>query len=216
MMRSTGDRLLAARRERLLGLVAAPAADLHRVVDDLPGAVGVPFLGRRRLEPDVVAAAVGHLGRRGSAIASIAKVCGRHVGELVRDRLVLADRLPPLHALAGPAPADLEADLGACRPSRPGSTSRPVLSVVERDLEAPALGADQVLGRHAHVGERDHRVGERAQAHEVAAVLDLHAGPVGLDDEGADLARVRDRPAITTSSLAIVPFVHQSLVPFRM
>ncbi len=35
------DRLLAARRQRALGLVAAAAADLHRVVDELASRVVV-------------------------------------------------------------------------------------------------------------------------------------------------------------------------------
>ena len=64
-----------------------------------------------------------------------------------------------------------------------GSVRRPVLSVIERDLESLALLADQVLARHLHVAEADHAVGERLESHEAAAVLDVHAGPVGLDDE---------------------------------
>src|SRR2546427_12506514 len=53
-------RRLAARPQRIGRLVAAAAADLHRVVDDAPAGLGVVELRDRRLEPDVVAAALGH------------------------------------------------------------------------------------------------------------------------------------------------------------
>jgi len=46
------------------------------------------------------------------------------------------------------------------------------------------------FARHPHVVETDDAVGERFEAHEAAAVLDLHARPVGLDDEAADLLRL--------------------------
>src|SRR5262249_46225597 len=55
------DRLLPSAPERTLGLVAATSADLQRAVDELPGADRVPLLGRRRLEPDVVATPICHL-----------------------------------------------------------------------------------------------------------------------------------------------------------
>ena len=105
-------RLLAARRERLLGLVAAPAADLHHLVDDLPRARRVPLLGGRGLEPDVVAAAVGHLGREARERLHREGVRG-DLRDLVRDRLVrpracptararLAQRTIPRQTLAVP------------------------------------------------------------------------------------------------------------------
>ena len=117
-------------------------------------ALGVPELRRGRLEPDVVAAAVGHLaGQLGHRLHR--EGGRRHVGELVRDRLVLAHRPPPLHALGGQAAADLETQLGAAdrarRDRQPAGVERG-----ERDLEPLALLADQVLDRHAHVGEREH------------------------------------------------------------
>src|SRR5215218_9592168 len=49
-----GDRPLAARLERLGGLVAAAAADLHQLVDHLPAELGRVQLRDRGLDPDVV------------------------------------------------------------------------------------------------------------------------------------------------------------------
>ena len=114
------DRRLAARRERALLLVAAAAADLHRLVDEPPGLDGVPLLRRRRLEPDVVALLVGE--RLGEVGDRLHREDGRgHLGELVRDRLVLADLLAPLDARGGPLAAELEER--ACRrpPPPPGA-----------------------------------------------------------------------------------------------
>ncbi len=109
------DRVVAPRGEGLLGLVPAPAADLHRLVHDLPGPVGDPLLRRRRLEADVVAAAVGHLG--GEAGHRLhGEGAGGDVGDLVGDRLVLADRLAPLHALVRPAAHDARGTPSPCRP----------------------------------------------------------------------------------------------------
>src|SRR5439155_15439342 len=51
---------LPPRPQRVRGLVAATAADLYRLVDDAPAGLGVVQLRDRRLEPDVVAAAVRH------------------------------------------------------------------------------------------------------------------------------------------------------------
>ena len=109
-------RRLTARRERRLRLVAAAAADLHGVVDDPPGADGVPLLRRRGLEPDVVAAAVGEragevrdrLHREGAstamsailwAIASCLPIawphCTRACGPLAADLEARPSRRPP-------------------------------------------------------------------------------------------------------------------------
>ena len=182
------DRLLAAGLERGLGLVAPAAADLHRVVHDLPGAGRVPLLAGRGLQADVVAAAVGHHRRqRGDRLHGESR--GRHVGDQVGHRLVLAHRPAPLHPLARPLAADLEAELGRAHRAV-GDRQAAVVQGGEGDLEPLALVADQVLGRHPHVLEGDDGVGQRPQTHEVAAVLHLDAGPARLDDEGADLLRL--------------------------
>ena len=146
------DRRLAARLERALGLVAAAAADLHGVVDDLPGAGGVPLLGRRRLEPDVV-------GRRGrpsrlarSATASIAKVVAAMSAIMCAIASCLPIGWPHCTRAAAQLAADLEAALGGAHRAV-GDRQPAVVERGERDLEALALLADQVLARHAHVVE---------------------------------------------------------------
>src|SRR5258708_16137013 len=48
-----GYRLLAARSERLRRFIAAPAADLHGVVDDLPGPLAGPKLAQRGFQSDI-------------------------------------------------------------------------------------------------------------------------------------------------------------------
>ena len=143
-------RRLAARRERLLGLVAAPAADLHRLVDHLPGARGVPLLGGRGLEPDVVAAAIGHLGRQ----ARRATPSRTRVAAMSAILCAIASwrptGLPHCTRSLGPAAHDPEAGLdGADRDV--GDREPAVVERGERDLEALALLADQVRGGHAHV-----------------------------------------------------------------
>src|SRR5205823_2709714 len=96
---------------------------------------------------------------------------------------------------------------------------------VERDqaeLQALAHLPHHVLLRHAHVRQADDAVVHRLQAHEMAAMLDLHARPAGLDEEGGDLPPLlavtilEGVRAITTMSSARVPLVHHSFSPFRI
>ena len=98
---------LAARGQRLGGFVATPAADLQQLVADHAGHLARPQLGQRRLDPDVVAALVGHL--TGQLQHRFERVTRRgHERNLLDDRAVFADRLAPLHALTGPLPGDLQ------------------------------------------------------------------------------------------------------------
>ncbi len=116
------NRLLPARLERLRRLVATTAADLQRVVDDAPARLGVVQLCDRGLEPDVVPAPLVERGRQLGHRFHRERV-RRHARDLLRDRLVLADRLAPLHALVGPVAHDAEqrlADAGAARPESLG------------------------------------------------------------------------------------------------
>ena len=111
---------LAAAAQTVGGLVAAAALDLQGVVDDPPSHLGVPHLGHRRLEADVGAAAVGH--ERGQVRHRLHREeVRRHAADLLRDRVVLADRLAPLHPLRGPAARDLEAALGRPRRRTPAA-----------------------------------------------------------------------------------------------
>src|SRR5262249_46652772 len=108
------DRRLPAPLERALGLVTAAATNLQRTVHQLPGAHGVPLLGGSGLEADVIATAIRHLARQPpDGIHREGR--RRHVGDLMRDRLVLPDGRAPLLPRGGPAPADLETALGESR-----------------------------------------------------------------------------------------------------
>jgi hypothetical protein len=106
------------------------------------------------------------------------------------DRLVLPDRDAPLLAHVAPPPADLQTPFGqaggACGQRQPASIQRG-----QRDLQAFAFLADEVLTRHAHVVEADDRIGERLEPHEAGAILDPDTGPGRFHDEGADLLRLR-------------------------
>ena len=59
-----GHGLLASRLERLRGLVAATAPDLHQLVDHLPRELRAVHLAQGGFDPDVVALVVGQPRRR--------------------------------------------------------------------------------------------------------------------------------------------------------
>src|SRR5712691_9107575 len=180
-----GVGLLAAGPQRVGGLVAAAAADLHRVVDDPPPALGVVQLGDCGLEADVVAAAVGHGPAQLGDGFHGERVRG-HGADLLRDGVVLADLAAPLHALVRPVADDLETAL-AHGHGPDGKREPPRVEGDQGQLQPLALAPQHVLLRHAHVGEADHAVVHRLDAHEVAAVRDNHPGRVRLHDERRDL-----------------------------
>src|SRR4051812_34544400 len=179
-----GDGLLAARLQRLGGLVAAPAADLHQLVGDLPAQLGGVELGDRRLDADVVALLVGQAA--GDVEHGLqAEGAGGEERDLLGDRVVLADRAAPLHALVAPLARDLRrplADADADRRQRQAAG----VQRGQGDLQAVALAPDQVLGRDEDVLEDRDRVLDAAQAHEGVAVLDGDAVGVVVEHEGAD------------------------------
>src|SRR5258708_22476193 len=63
-------RLLAAPSERLRRFIAAPAADLHVVVDDLPGPLASPPLAQRCLESDISGAVSQHCPSRSKPLTT--------------------------------------------------------------------------------------------------------------------------------------------------
>ena len=123
-----GHRLLAAVLQRLGRLVAAATDDLHQVVGDPARNLRAVELADGRLDADVVALVVGDPA--GDVDHRLETVCRRRdVGDLLRDGVVLADRLAPLDPLG----AELARHLGrplARATQIAGTARRPVLSVV--------------------------------------------------------------------------------------
>ena len=101
----------------------------------------------------------------------------RHPAQELRDRVVLADGVAPLHACLAVAARDAEAGLGRAG-GRRGDREPARVERDEGQLEALAQPQENVLLGHAHVGEAQQRVLDAVQPHEVAAVRHLDAGPV--------------------------------------
>src|SRR6476620_10744785 len=57
----------------------------------------------------------------------------------------------------------------------------------ERELQSLPFAPENVLARHANVREANDTVLDRLEAHEPAAMCDLHARCIGFDDERGDL-----------------------------
>ncbi len=144
IVRSIVDGPLAAGAERVRGLVAAAAEDLHGLVDDVPGRLGAEHLGHRGFEADVGLlpvherrGEVGHRlhgeGRRGDA------------RDLVGDRRVLSDGRAPLLALVRPRFA-ISSERLPSPMQLAGSVRRPVLSVV-RATRRPLPSAAMMFSR---------------------------------------------------------------------
>src|SRR5258706_14012413 len=99
---------------------------------------------------------------------------------------MLGDRSAPLHALQNPVLRNLQhlaATGGAA--GGDGETAR-----VQRDqgeLQAEAFTPEDVLAGNVDVVELDQHIADAAQAHELAAVRDLDAWRIRLDDERRDL-----------------------------
>ncbi|GAA3295333.1 hypothetical protein GCM10020295_22250 [Streptomyces cinereospinus] len=183
-----GHRPLPARPQRLGGLEAAAAADLHQFVGHQAGHLRAVQLGEGGLDADVVAVLVGHLGRQVHHGLQ-REGGGRDEGDLGADRLVQGDRFAPLLAGGRPLPGDLQAPLAGAYAHR-GQRQPARVQGGEGDLQARALRADPVRGRHPHPVEAGDAVLQAAQAHERVAVL--HGDALGgrLHDERRDAARV--------------------------
>ena len=179
------DRRLPPGAERIGRLVAAAAANLQRVVDNPPAVLRVVHLGDRRFQSDVVVPAFGQSnGKTGDRLHG--KCVGRHHRHLLRNRLVFADRRAPLHALVRPGARRLQQGLAAAgRTGRQRQT--PCVERDERQLESFPFAPENVLARHAYVGEPDDAVLDRLEAHEPAPMHDFDARPRRLDDERRDL-----------------------------
>ena len=166
--------------------IEAAAADLDQLVGDAAGHLARPQLGQRRLDADVLASGIRELGRQLEHRLHAERRC-RDECQLLRDRLVLADRATPLHAGIRPLAGDLRATTsgaGAHRRDR----QPPGVERGQGDLEPLALATEAVLDRDAYLVEAGHPVLDPTQPHERVAALDGDAGRVPVDDERADPA----------------------------
>ncbi len=100
---------------------------------------------------------------------------------------MLADRPTPLDPLRRPLARDQQAPLRGGGAHR-GQRQAPGIERGKRDLQAVALPADPILGRHHHVVQPRHPVLDTAQPEERVAVL--HGDPIvpGFDDERGEAA----------------------------
>ena len=115
---------------------------------------------------------------------------GGHVGDLLLDQLELAERLLELHALLGVLDGGLQAGLGGAGAAGAEGGAAEV-EHGQRDAQALADLAEDVLGGHGHVVEGQPGRGGAADAALGHARLDhLEAGHVRRDQEGGDLRLV--------------------------
>ena len=126
---SAGTARLAARGERLGGLEAASAADLHQLVGDQPAHLRAVELGQRRLDPDVVAPASASSARQLEHRLEPEGRGGDEGDLAARHGFVLTDRPAPLHPLAATTRGRSSGTTWPRPRTIAGSDSRPVLSV---------------------------------------------------------------------------------------
>ena len=145
---------------------------------------------------------LGHCGFRGVGTALVLQPgravdhqprgvdLGGHVGDLEGHALERGDRPVELLSLLG---------IGRCRlvgglrqPQRHGADPDPAaVERLEEELVARALLAEQVLGGDPAVVEQELPGVRGVEPHLLLHPADGEAGRIGLDDEGADAARVR-------------------------
>ena len=99
---------------------------------------------------------------------------------------MLANRHAPLLTLGNP-PFDGLDQPGKRAGARGGNAQATSVQRSERNLQAHARLANNVLGRHLHVGESDKAIAQAAQTHEAATVNDFNAGGIRLDHERRNL-----------------------------
>ena len=179
------DRLLAATGERLRSFVTATAADLHRVIGDLPGRFRRPHFAHRGFDAQIARLAIDQSRGEKRHRFHGEDVAG-HLRDFSGDGGMFADRHAPLNSFARPLAADFEqafrqtdARGGNCQPA--GVQRR------QRDFQSLAFLRDHVFARHADVREFHDAVVKRAQSHETAAIRDLESGRIDIDNERGDL-----------------------------
>src|SRR5690606_14030707 len=129
--------------EDVLGHVAFAAHDLERFIDGAEADLRSEDLRDRRLEHDVLDAAIDHA--RGDGEHRVHRVTpGLHVRELRLDLLELADGAAELIAILRPLDR-LIARHARCADDARRKAATPVIEAGERDLETFAFLVEQVL-----------------------------------------------------------------------
>ena len=171
--RSTGTGRFAARLQRRGGFVAAPAADLHRVIDDLPRRLRAPTICTARLR-----AARRHSCRdpprlaASSVIDSIAKVSAAMRAILSAMAACLPMGAPHCTRSVRPVARNFQTAFRQAD-ARRGQRQPAGVERRQRHAQAFAFGQQDIFARHADIGEPDDAVVKRPQAHEPAAVRSL-------------------------------------------
>ena len=140
----------AKRSTGVLAHVAVAAVQLHAVVGHAVDHLGGEELDHRDLAHALLAGRELRAGRVGQPAAGLD--LGGEVGQLVADHLLVAERAAEGLPLAHVGDGVLERALGHGHRVQPGH--QPLALEDAHDLvEAHALAAQQVLGRHPHVLE---------------------------------------------------------------
>ena len=171
----------AAGLERVRGLKASAAADLHQFVGDPEANLAGPQLGQRRLDPDVLLPGVGHSGGQFKDGVQ-GESAGGDEGDLLAHRLMLADGLAPLDAGVGPFAGDLQAPFAASRAER-GDGEPAGVQRGEGDFQALPFTAQPVGRGDPDLVETGDAVFDAAEAHEGVAVFHRDAGGVHFHHE---------------------------------
>ena len=95
---STGTGFSPRAFERRCGLIPAPAAHLDQLIDHPPRKLRAVHLAQRGLDADIVGLVIGEAAGDVEYRLQTERAAGDE-RQFLRDRVVLADRPTPLHAL---------------------------------------------------------------------------------------------------------------------
>ena len=144
--RSTATGCLAARGQGLRGFVAAPAADLHGLIDDLPGALGGPELAEGGFEAHVGVLVAVHEARGVEDHRFHREGLRGHAGDFLGDGARVCRLARPIARGREPIARATRRQRFARPVQAAGSVSRPVLSVVSA-TRRPLPSASRIFSR---------------------------------------------------------------------